>query len=159
MDREKARYDAALQRATAGGQSVADALKYDQSLRKYKKATDDSTKAYERAVNTFNTTQTTIKTLYDRLPEQSRRYLENDLGISKENIYDPKTLEVGQSAYIYQRLERAVTGAIANSSIVQTMEGQINPVNLGPPSAISPFNIEDPFLQYSKKMYNAWGVI
>jgi hypothetical protein len=38
-------------------------------------------------------------------------------------------------------------------------EGGNDPVNLGPPSAISPFNIEDPFLQYSKKMYNAWGVI
>ena len=191
MDREKEQYDAALQRATAGGQSVDDALKNDPSLRALKKQSEKNTKAYEQAVNTFNTTQTTIKTLYDRLPEQSRRYLENDLGISKENIYDPKTLEVGQAEYSLQRFERAVRGAIASSPIVQTIQGQVDtlrtnvsafidtgvdivanieikpdyqegandPVSLGPPTAISPLNIEDPFLQYSKKMYNAWGVI
>jgi len=191
MDREKAQYDAQLQHYTSGGQSVADALKNNPSLRTLKKQSEDSTKAYERAVNTFNTTQTTIKTLYDRLPEQSRRYLENDLGISKENIYDPKTLEVGQTEYSLQRLGRAINGALSNSSILQTIQGQVNslrtnvsafidtgvdivanieikpdyqeggndPVSLGPPTAISPFNIEDPFLQYSKKMYNAWGVI
>ena len=192
MANDKALYEKQLQRATAGGQSVADALKNDPSLRRLKQNTETTTREYEQAVNTFNRTQNTIKSLYDRLPEQSRRYLENDLGITKQNIYDPKSLEVGQTEYALNRFGRSITGAIANSEILQTIQGQVNslrtnvsqlvdsgvdivaniqikpdyqedggndPVSLGPPTAISPFNIEDPFLQYSKKMYNAWGVI
>jgi hypothetical protein len=133
-----------------------------------------------------------MKALYDKLPEQSRRYLENDLGITRQNIYDPKMLETGQADYSFNRFGRALINTVANSEIFTTIEGQIDslrtnisqivdsgvdiianiqikpdyqegsgndPIDLGPPVGISPFNMEDPFLQYSKKMYNAWGVI
>jgi hypothetical protein len=130
--------------------------------------------------------------LYDRTTDEQRNYLSSQLGITKDKIYNPETLESGQSAYTASRLLGAMNSMISNNEFVRTMNSSINslrtnvsqivdngvdfianiqikpdyqegsgndPIDLGPPVGISPFNMEDPFLQYSKKMYNAWGVI
>ena len=185
-------YKKYLDNQMRGGKTAEELLKNDPSLRRLKTNADASERQYTNVLNTFNRTQNTMKALYDKLPEQSRRYLENDLGITRQNIYDPKMLETGQADYSFNRFGRALINTVANSEIFTTIEGQIDslrtnisqivdsgvdiianiqikpdyqegsgndPIDLGPPVGISPFNMEDPFLQYSKKMYNAWGVI
>lgn len=147
---------------------------------------------FEETQAKLSRTTNTMKTLYDRTTDEQRNYLSSQLGITKDKIYNPDTLESGQADYTASRIGGMLNSMISNNEFVRTMNSSINslrtnvsqivdsgvdfianiqikpdyqedggndPVSLGPPTAISPFNIEDPFLQYSKKMYNAWGVI
>ena len=147
---------------------------------------------FDRTQAKLSQTTNIMKTLYDRTTDEQRNYLSSQLGITKDKIYNPETLESGQSAYTASRLLGAMNSMISNNEFVRTMNSSINslrtnvsqivdsgvdfianiqikpdyqegsgndPIDLGPPVGISPFNMEDPFLQYSKKMYNAWGVI
>jgi len=188
-NREKEKYEKELSRY--GGVALNDP-EVQKTLKPLKDKMNSAKAEFDRAQAKFNQTTNTMKTLYDRTTTEQRNYLESQLGITKDKIYNPETLDTGQSAYTASRIMNTVNSAIANNEFVRTMDSSINslrtnvsqlvdsgvdiianieikpdyqeeggndPVNLGPPSAISPFNIEDPFLQYSKKMYNAWGVI
>ena len=192
MEMDDKKYQDYVARVTAGGKTVDELLKFDPSLRRLKADMERSKRKYDQALGTFDRTQNTMRTLYDRLPDQARRYLENDLGITRQNIYDPTVLESGQMEYSLGRFGRAIMGQIANNSFIQGMQGQIDsikngvsnfvdtgidfvaniqiqpdyqegsgndPADIGSPSNINPFNIEDPFLRHAQKVYNAWGVI
>jgi hypothetical protein len=192
MEMDDKKYQDYVARVTAGGKTVDELLKVDPTLRSLKADMERSKRKYDQALGTFDRTQNTMRTLYDRLPDQARRYLENDLGITRQNIYDPTVLESGQTEYALGRFGRAIMGQIANNSFIQGMQGQIDsiknnvssfvdtgidfvaniqvqpdyqegsgndPADIGSPSNINPFNIEDPFLQHARKVYNAWGVI
>jgi len=192
MEKDDKLYQDHVARVTAGGKTLDELLKTDFALRRLKANMESSKRKYDQAVGTFDRTQNTMRTLYDRLPDQARRYLENDLGITRQNIYDPTVLESGQAEYTFGRMKRSIMGEIFNNSFIQGLQGQIDsiknnvssfvgtgidfvaniqiqpdyqegsgndPADIGSPSNINPFNIEDPFLQHARKVYNAWGVI
>jgi len=188
-NQKKAEYEKELSRY--GGVALNDP-EVQKRLKPLKDKMNSAKAEFDRIQATLSRTTNTMKTLYDRLPDQARRYLENDLGITRQNIYDPTVLESGQAEYTFGRMKRSIMGEIFNNSFIQGLQGQIDsiknnvssfvgtgidfvaniqiqpdyqegsgndPADIGSPSNINPFNIEDPFLQHARKVYNAWGVI
>ena len=188
-NKQKAEYEKQLAYYSSGKYTQAE---IDRAVGPLKTAMLKDKRIFEQTQATLSRTTNTMKTLYDRTTDEQRNYLSSQLGITKDKIYNPDTLESGQSDYAASRLMGTVNSMISNNEFVRTMYSSIDslrtnvsqivdsgvdfianiqikpdyqegngndPVDLGPPVGISPFNMEDPFLQYSKKMYNAWGVI